>query len=138
MSVWRARFSPDGRWIAVTANKDLPNRSTLYVTSVPDGNFVQVTDGSAFDTNSRWSSDGTTLYFLSTRGGGGKILNIWGIRFDPKRGRPLGKPFLLTDLTGPSRLIPGPIFGTFSVADDRLVVPIRETSGNIWMLENVR
>ena len=99
--------------------------------------FVQVTDGTAFDGKPRWSPDGTLLYLTANRGGPGNVFNVWAIRFDPDRGQSLGEPFRVTTFRNPE--LPRPQqFQDLRVAGGRLVVPLRETSGNIWMLENIR
>jgi hypothetical protein len=147
--IWDARFSPDGRWLSVNATPTDPaptsiccfgvSFSHVYVAPASGGQFIQVTQGAAADSKVRWSSDGTALYFLSTRGGPGHVFNVWAIRFDPGRGRPVGEPFPVTGFHGAARDIPA----TWELSDMRIVgnhvvVPIRETSGNIWMLENFR
>jgi Tol biopolymer transport system component/DNA-binding winged helix-turn-helix (wHTH) protein len=138
LSAWQARFSPDGRWIAVAASAD-PNKSAaLYVVRESGGTFTQLTDGTAYDSNPRWSSDGAFLYFLSSRGSPDRTVNIWALRFHSRTGKAVGPPFQVTNYTGRSRSLPFPEFADFRIANDRLIVPIVETSGNIWMLEKPR
>ena len=137
-SAWDARFSPDGRWIAVAASSD-PNRySALYVVPESGGQFIQLTAGTAYDNKPRWSSDGAFLYFLSSRGAAASKLNIWAIRFDSRIGKAVGAPFPVTNYAGRSKSLPPAQFADFRIANDRLIVPIVETSGNIWMLEKPR
>ncbi len=136
--IWRARFSPNGRWLAIDAVPKSLDTSTLYVGDLlAGGPFVQVTDGTAFDGRPRWSADGTLLYFTSNRGSPGNVFNVWAVRMDPDRGQPLGSPFQVTRFRNPA--LPRPEQGQdLRIAGGRLVVPLRETSGNIWMLENFR
>jgi hypothetical protein len=84
------------------------------------------------------SSDGAFLYFLSSRGASDGKVNIWAMRFDRRPGKAVGAPFQVTSYTGRSRSLPSPQWADFRIAKDRLIVPIVETSGNIWMLEKPR
>ena len=80
--------------------------------------------------------DGKTLYFISSRAG---FLNVWGIRFDPDNGQPVGQPFQVTAFENPAQMtyLQDLVGLEMSLAEDRLVVPIMQVSGNIWVLENV-
>ena len=111
--------------------------TNVYVTPTSGAPFVQITAGADYDLRVRWSPDGTTLYFMSTRGSPEKVFNVWAIRFDPQHGRPVGAPFPVTAFNRPSRLIWQELHD-IRIAHDHMVLPISETSGNIWMLENVR
>jgi Tol biopolymer transport system component len=135
-NLWQARFSPDDRWVsfhAISANE--AGVSTIYVTPHDGGPWIAITDGRSFALKARWSPDGRTLYFLSDEGG---TLNVWGRRFDPQAGRPTGDPFrvLSTKTTGHTIL---PSIGDLEliITRDRLVLPMSDVSGHIWILENV-
>jgi Tol biopolymer transport system component/DNA-binding winged helix-turn-helix (wHTH) protein len=136
--LWQPHFSRDGRWIVFEATRKLPERaeSTLYVVPVRGGPWVPITDGKQWDDKPRWSPDGKAIYFLSDRAG---FYNIWGIRFDPATGRPLGEPFRVTSYDSPSLRMTGrgtPIT-EFSLTENRLFLPLEQSSGNIWILDNV-
>ncbi len=134
--LWQAHPSPDGRWIAFIAIKRTDaSVSPIYVVPSAGGEWTPITSGRYRDDKPRWSPDGRTIYFVSTRGG---FYDVWGIRFDPVRGRPSGEPFRVTAFGNPSQL------GSVRIGDmqisltaDRLVLPITEATGNLWMLENV-
>jgi hypothetical protein len=102
---------------------------------VPQHWPIRITDGDAYDDRPRWSPDGRLVYFLSTRGG---FLNMWAKRFDPVERRAIGEPFPVTHFDSPARMIP-PRMVQLGVAmsRDRVILPIREASGNIWILEGV-
>ena len=63
---------------------------------------------------------------------------MWGMRFDPVDGKRTSEPFKVTSFESPGKMI-SPFMELMSIAlsRDRLVVPIREVTGSIWMLENV-
>jgi Tol biopolymer transport system component/DNA-binding winged helix-turn-helix (wHTH) protein len=132
--LFQPHFSPDGRWIVFEAVKDLLN-STLYAVPAAGGPWIRITDGKQWDDKPRWSPDGKTIYYLSERRG---FFNVWGIRFDPVKGKPFGEPFQVTSLESPTLMIPKQISAVeFSLSDGRLVLPLAQASGNIWILDNV-
>lgn len=138
-NLWQGRFSPDGNWICFNATKfaGAPGAtgSTIFVVPATGGDWVRISEEESWSDKARWSPEGKTIYFVSSRTG---FLNVWGRRFDPVRGQPVGELFQVASFENPSRTIPYEI-GTFeiSLSEDRLVVPITEITGNIWMLENV-
>ena len=135
-TLWQTYFSPNERWISFIAVKHGDaNISTVYVVPAAGGEWTRITEGKNWDDKPRWAPDGKTIYFLSNRTG---FYNVWGIRFDPVAGKPLGEPFLVAAFESPSRMI-FPVLNAseLGVSANRLVVTIREVSGNIWTLENV-
>jgi len=135
-SLWQMNFSPDQRWISFIALKATgPTGSTIYVVPASGGDWVRITEGRYRDDKPRWSPDGRTIYYVSNRTG---FLNVWGIRFNPASGGPVGEAFRVTDFESPSRMIStSSATMEISLAADRLVVNITEASGNIWVLDNV-
>jgi Tol biopolymer transport system component len=150
-NLWQTKFSPDQRWIcfnAISAND--ARVSTIYVVPAPDlsrpapgggaevvqGEWTRITEGQSWDDKPRWSPDGKALYFLSARSG---FLNVWGIRFDPAHGQPVGEPFRVTAFENPGQMIYPRSVATLemALAENRLVLPIMQVSGNVWVLENV-
>jgi len=60
-SEWDSRFSPDGRWLAITSEES--GREEVYVTPFPGpGSKWQISTNEG--DRPRWSSDGTLLYYL--------------------------------------------------------------------------
>jgi serine/threonine protein kinase len=135
-NLWQGRFSPNGRWISFTAaSEEGGNVSTIYVMAASGGPRTQITEGDHWDDKPRWSPDGRTLYFICNRGG---FLNVWGRRFDPDGGQAVSESFRVTNLDSPGRMI-FPHIGTLEItlSRDRLIVPITEVSGSVWMLDGV-
>ena len=135
-SVYQTQLSPDGRWILFEAVAESPKlESALYVIPVAGGTWTRITDGRHWDDKPRWSPDGETIYFVSGSDG---FFNVWGIRFDPATGKPVGQPFEVSKFDRPRLMIPRwiPSVG-FSLTQDKFVLTMGQESGNIWVLDNV-
>lgn len=134
----QGHYSLDGRWIVFEATRTQPQglETTLYVTAAAGGPWIRITDGQHFVYTPCWSPDGKTIYFVSGRSG---FLNVWGIRFDPAKGKPVGLPFSVTALNSLSLEVPRHITGSIelSLTQDRLVLPLAQESGSIWVLDHV-
>ncbi len=74
------QLSPDGKWVLFTlrtqdfeANK---GRTDLWVIGVDGKNERQLTNNPANDSGGRWSPDGQSIYFTSTRSGSSQIWKL--------------------------------------------------------------
>jgi Tol biopolymer transport system component len=111
----------NGRWIAFNAfrSERVGEASTIYVMSAAGGPWIRITDGKHWDDKPRWSPDGKIIYFLSERAG---FLNVWGIRFDSVRARPVSEPFPVTTFSSPRLMVAKSIAPvSISLTQDRLV-----------------
>jgi dipeptidyl aminopeptidase/acylaminoacyl peptidase len=74
------RVSPDGKTVAfsvrVTDMASNRGRSDIYLSNVDDGMVRRLTTHDANDTQPRWSTDGASLYFLSTRSGSSQVWRL--------------------------------------------------------------
>lgn len=135
-NLFENRFSPDQRWITFLAvDSTDAGVSTIFVMPASGGRWTPVTEGLAYDDKPHWSPDGRILYFVSNREG---LFNVWGRHFDGASGTPVGDPFRVTAFGSPRQTI-SPQLSRMQIAvtADRLFLPIAETSGEVWMLENV-
>jgi len=135
--LYEEHFSPNGRWIAFNAfrSERVGEASTIYVMSAAGGPWIRITDGKHWDDKPRWSPDGKIIYFLSERAG---FLNVWGIRFDSARARPVSEPFPVITFSSPRLMVAKSIAPvSISLTQDRLVVTVAQVSGSIWLLDNV-
>jgi Tol biopolymer transport system component len=130
------RFSTNQRWITMLAldPEDL-SASTLYVVAATGGKWIPVTDGASFDDKPRWGPDGRMIYFVSNRSG---VPNVWGRRFEPGSDMPIGEPFPVTTFTSMQFMLTSRT-GEMDIAvtPTELLLPISESRGDIWMLDQV-
>jgi len=136
-SIFQPHYSPNGRWILFEAVSNTPTSavSKLYVIPTGGGSWRRVAEGLAWDDKPRWSPDGRTIYFVS---GNGFSFDVWGIHFDPDKGEPVGKMFRVSDFEKSSLTIPRwipPV--ALSITQDKMLLTMAETSGGIWILDNV-
>ena len=135
-NLWVPRFSPDRRWVAFAA-VDVEGGATsrIYIAPTNGGPWTPVTDGLSFDDKPRWSPDGRTIYFISSRDG---WLNVWARRFDRTVGRPEAESFQVTSFAGQERILASQLNRLeFGVTDDRLFLPLTDTLSNIWILDPI-
>ncbi|HYN42337.1 MAG TPA: hypothetical protein VE129_11205, partial [Thermoanaerobaculia bacterium] len=87
-------WSPDGKRIAFWGLDDATSARDLF-TVAADGSqpeaaaAVRLLSDAHVDWSPKWSGDGRSLYFASSRGG---TMNLWRIALDPATGRALGAP----------------------------------------------
>jgi len=135
-NLYQARFSPDNRWVSFIAAKAVEaGVSTIYVVPASGGEWRRITEGKYFDDKPRWEPSGRKLYFISNRTG---FFNVWGIGFDPASGQAIGDPFRVTAFESPGQMILTDVrIMEMAHSANRLILPIMEVSGGIWILENV-
>jgi dipeptidyl aminopeptidase/acylaminoacyl peptidase len=79
-SVGDPQLSPDGKWVAYTVTtyslQDNRGASRIWLADVTTGQARQLTQGPGSDRQPRWSPDGATVAFVSTRQGGGPQLAV--------------------------------------------------------------
>jgi eukaryotic-like serine/threonine-protein kinase len=91
-------WSPDGKRIAFwglrgdTAERDIWTVAADGSQLAADA-AIPVTDDADLDWNPVWTSEGTGLYFVSTRGG---TMNLWRQTLDPRTGQASGAPRPMT------------------------------------------
>ena len=97
---------------------------------------MPITEENYWADKPHWSPDDKAIYFVSNYRSA--FFNVWGIRFDTGAGKPIGQPFQVTSFASPGKMLSSLMVEmNISLSKDRLVVPITEVTGSIWMLENV-
>ena len=105
---YNASFSPDGKWIVFTSERNGSGQADLYRVH-PDGSGIErITDDPALDDQAAFSPDGNQIVFVSTRGAH-HTANIWILDLKTRKSR---------NLTGSSELqaAPGKLDGFFRPA----------------------
>ncbi len=136
----QARFSPDGRWIAVQMRGRGSSNRRIWIAPYREGpvpredEWIAVTEEDSDSRHPCWSASGDVLYYLSGRDG---FRCIWGRRLDRATRRPRGEPFPVRhfhqarySLTSPR----SPDDMALASARGRLVFTLHETTGDIWLI----
>ena len=138
-AVLRARFSPDQQWVAFTA-LTTPVFSKIFIAPfqaesvINPEDWVSVTNDDAISSIPRWSPDGNLLYFVANSDGN---LCLYAQRLDRTTKKPTGPVITVQHLHGARRSLNSVFipFQEISVARDKVVFPMNERTGNIWMRE---
>jgi Tol biopolymer transport system component/DNA-binding winged helix-turn-helix (wHTH) protein len=138
--LWQSRFSPDGRWVSFVAwSRDRPDTNSVRVipataSRAGERDWVALTDPELWSDKPRWSPDGKMLYFTRWKD---RTWNVWAVPFDSTQGRALGEAFQVTHFDSSDRE-PSPLLveGGIEVSATRLIVPMIERSGNIWIVSD--
>jgi len=136
--VSRGRFSPDGRWLSFHAIPSGAEVRRVYVVPFKgaalqeEKAWIPITDGEGMERYADWSPDGNVLYFLSERDG---FRCIRGQRLDPTTKHPVGPPFDVYHFHHARQSLGtvDPILISPTVARDKMVFSMIETTGTIWM-----
>jgi serine/threonine protein kinase len=138
--LYGGRLSPDAKWMALHgASPNSPLRRIFIAPLIArssQGAWIPITDGSAQDREAEWSPEGNVLYFLSDRDG---FRCVWAQRLEPETKQPIDQAFAvhhfhharlsLTSLLSPAA-------AGLSLTGDRMIVALRELTGNIWLATN--
>ena len=133
-NLFRARFSPDGRWVVFHTT----NSSTLrqiYVVPAGEPGEVLVSRWipviQDYGIQPSWAGDGRAIYYFSLRDGS---YCAWMQFIDPETAHPVGAPRVVQHLHDPRlRAASGAIVSN-DVRGHFLYVTLTGTTGNIWML----
>ena len=134
-----ALFSPsvsrDGNWLAVIVRTP-PNDHRIAVVPLHDGtaarkqDWIFITEAGIWVDKPRWSPNGNLLYYISDRDG---FDCIWVEHLDPLTKHRVGAPNALMHFHTSSSSLDTAYGLELSVAGDKLVLDIGDTSGNIWL-----
>ncbi len=137
----RARYSPDGNWIALGAAQMRDDRAQLFAIPLrngepaPESAWVSITNADFWNDNPVWTERGDALLFYSRRDGFGCI---WRQAVNRATKQPEGLPTEVVQFHG-GRLSIAELTGllpSLSLVHDRLVFNALEVTGSIWVLDD--
>jgi eukaryotic-like serine/threonine-protein kinase len=101
-------------------------------TASVEGKWIPITEASESSDRPRWSGDGRTIYYLSTRDG---FSCLWGQSFHPEAGETSGPPFAVMHYHNRRNSIDvvAPRSFNLSVAGDSIYFNLGESSSSIWI-----
>jgi serine/threonine protein kinase len=137
LALGNANWSPENEYLLFTASAASSKNQVFAVgfsrsTGKVAGKWVPITDESEWSDRPRWSSDGKTVFYISTRDG---FHCVWGRHFDAKLGRATGSPFPIKhyhDLRLSPALVAWHGF-SLSVAGNSIYLNPGEESETIWV-----
>jgi Tol biopolymer transport system component len=133
-------FSHDGRWVAIHARNSEMTRQIFVLPfhegrETPQSEWIPITNGKQLDRDPKWSPDDGLLYFVADRDG---ARGIHAQRLDPATKRPVGPEFEVKMFRSTRRsmmYISNSGHAAPAVAQDKIVFPLGEMTGNIWMTQ---
>jgi Tol biopolymer transport system component len=137
--LWQARFSPNGRWIsflAVAGERAVVCVVPSSARSTTRADWKCLTDPAIWTDKPRWSSDGKQLYVWRRHG---SFFNVWALPFDDAGGAVAGAPVQVTQFDSPAHRIWADdlALAEQSVSGTRMILPVAEATGSVWMLDDV-
>jgi Tol biopolymer transport system component len=138
--LWQPMYSPNERWLCfILERNDSSDTTEMFVAPAdggPPDRWTRIASDHAWPDKPRWAPDGRTLYFISRRPAG--YFNVWAVRMDPERGRPVGDPFALSSFDSPDLYIsPYLERAEMDVSARHILLTMKSVSGSIWMLDHV-
>jgi serine/threonine protein kinase len=136
------RFSPDGKWILFLMFRDAGSTDVMLApfrgaSSVPEQDWITVTQAPAYINQAFWSPDGGLLYYVISSAGTSSLM---ARRLDRNR-HPAGPPFRVFQFPGRNHPHAFLEFGAWyqsevlSALPGRFVGAMSEYSYNIWMMD---
>ena len=130
-------WSAQNQYLLFTASRNGTAKQVFAVrfpenASMPVGEWIPITSETDFSGRPRWSGDGKTIFYLSTRDG---FSCVWGQHFDPQSGRATSPPFAIIHYHNP-RFSPHVVVErafTLSVAGDSIYLNVGEINSSVWI-----
>ncbi len=138
-NLYQAHLSPDDRWIVFHV-LPTPEKTQVSIAPFREGThndpdqWIPVTDGQALDDKPRWSPNGNLIYMTSDRDG---FTCLWAQPLDPETKHPNGPAIAIKHFHQFQNSL-GAVqvnMREIGLARDKIVMPLAELSGNIWLME---
>ena len=140
-NLYQAHLSPDDDWLVFHVHPT-PEKTQVSIAPFREGThndpdqWIPVTDGQALDDKPRWSPNGNLIYMTSDRDG---FTCLWAQPLDPETKHPNGPALAIRHFHQFQNSL-GAVqvnMREIGVARDKIVMPLAELSGNIWLMEPV-
>ncbi len=138
VSDWQV--SPDGKRVAfgvsTTDREANRRRNDIYLIAIDGSGLRQLTTSPASDTQARWSPDGRSLFFISTRSGSPQVwrLSLDGGEPEPITRLPLGVDALRVSPDGKYLLFSMAVFPAKSPEETKQILDEKEKSKATGMI----
>ena len=133
--VYKAEDTRLGRTVALSVHNLWRVSVAVRWSRPPAAPWRRLTAPGLWADKARWAPDGRSILFISNRDSA--FFDVWGIGFDPETGTTVGEEFRVTQPTDPSRRLLATSGSELGVGGDRIVVPIVERSGGVWILDQI-
>jgi Tol biopolymer transport system component len=136
MVLAEADWSPEHEYLLFTVARNGAPKQVFAVRfpragEKPEGPWVEITSEPSEVDRPRWSTDGTTVYYLSKRDG---FYCVWAVRFDAPLGQPDGSPFPIhhyhNQRFSPYRIVP--YARSLSVGSNSVFLNVGEWTISLW------
>jgi eukaryotic-like serine/threonine-protein kinase len=136
-SLSEATWSPQNQYLLFTASRNGTSKQVFAVrfsknARMPVGEWIPITSETEFSGRPRWSGDGKTIFYLSTRDG---FSCVWGQHFDPRSGRTTSPPFGIIHYHNP-RFSPHVVVErafNLTAAGDSIYLNVGEINASVWI-----
>jgi Tol biopolymer transport system component len=138
VSLSEPSWSPKTEYLLFTRQSEGDGNKQIFAVRFPkstasvQGKRIPITEASKSSDRPRWSGDGRTIFYVSTRDG---FSCLWGQPFDPEAGEISGLPFAVMHYHNrrDSIDVVAPRSFNLSVAGDSIYFNLGESSSSIWI-----
>jgi len=135
-SLSEATWSPENQYLLFTASRSGNTKQVFAVLlpksgQSPTGEWIPITSESEFSDRPQWSSDGKTIFYMSSRDG---FSCVWGQNFDSESRTATSLPFPVMHYHNP-RFSPARVTSrsfNLSVAGDSIYLNVGEINTSVW------
>ncbi len=138
VSLSEPSWSPQTEYLLFTRQGEVQGNKQIFAVRFPrstasaEGRWIPVTVASESSDRPRWSGDGKTIFYVSTRDG---FSCLWAQSFNPDTREPVGPPFAVMHYHNRRNSIDviAPRSFNLSVAGNSIYYNLGESSSSIWI-----
>jgi Tol biopolymer transport system component len=138
VSLSEPSWSPKTEYLLFTRQNEGDGNKQIFAVRFPkstasvEGKWIPITEASKSSDRPRWSGDGKSIFYVSTRDG---FSCLWGQTFNPEAGETSGPPFAVMHYHNRRNSIDvvAPRSFNLSAAGDSIYFNLGESSSSIWI-----